>query len=375
MSALSEQISADVVAAADGDRDAFARIVDATKRTVASIAVAIVGDVQASQDVAQEVFLAAWRGRGRLRNPMSFLPWLRQITRNRARTWLRDEARRRMSAQTEDLVSAAVDPRPTPAEQTERQDELSLVTAAIAELPDETREVVILYYREDRSVAQVAELLEMRPDAVKQRLSRARRRLREDVATRLEATLRRTAPGAAFTGAVLASLASAASPVAAGVAIGAVGKSGAATPWAKLGFLLSGVGLGAAGGIGGVVFGLRRHFREATSAEERRALGAFRATGIAAVLLTCAGLAVSGQLESAALAIAVYAGFGAVLWAMYFVWLPSIVGPRLAAERRADPAAAARQRRDRTLSWIGYLVGVLGGGAGLLAGLWRGGLL
>jgi hypothetical protein len=84
---------------------------------------------------------------------------------------------------------------------------------------------------------------------------------------------------------------------------------------------------------------------------------------------------VSGQLESAALAIAAYAGFGAVLWAMYFVWLPSIVEPRLAAERRADPAAAARQRRDRTLSWIGYLVGVLSGGAGLLAGLWRSGLL
>src|SRR5437868_10180368 len=80
----------DVVSAASGDRDAFVRLVEAYADVVSSIALAIVRDLHASQDVAQEVFLVAWRDVRKLRNPSSFLPWLRQITRNRANQWLRD---------------------------------------------------------------------------------------------------------------------------------------------------------------------------------------------------------------------------------------------------------------------------------------------
>ena len=65
-----------VTAATRGDRDAFTRLVDLTGNAVCSIAVAILGDVEASRDVAQDVYLAAWRDLGRLRDPGSFLPWL-----------------------------------------------------------------------------------------------------------------------------------------------------------------------------------------------------------------------------------------------------------------------------------------------------------
>src|SRR4051794_5851125 len=78
-----------VRAAAQGDAEAFARLVDASRTLVCSIALAILRDVEASQDVAQDVFLAAWRDLGKLRNPASFLPWLRQMTRNRAHHVLR----------------------------------------------------------------------------------------------------------------------------------------------------------------------------------------------------------------------------------------------------------------------------------------------
>ena len=70
-----------VSAAAGGDRDAFARLVDETRGLVASIALAILRDVDVSRDVAQDVLLVAWRDLRKLREPASFLPWLRQITR------------------------------------------------------------------------------------------------------------------------------------------------------------------------------------------------------------------------------------------------------------------------------------------------------
>jgi hypothetical protein len=83
------------------------------------------------------------------------------------------------------------------------EEERRLLAEAMGELPDETREVVALFYSEGRSVRQVADLLGMREDAVKQRLARARARLREAMMERLGRTLQRTAPGAAFTAAVL----------------------------------------------------------------------------------------------------------------------------------------------------------------------------
>src|SRR5688572_13398471 len=84
-----------VQAAQRGDQQAFSRLVDANRNLVCTITLAIVRDVQRSEDVAQEVLLAVWRGLPRLRDPSSFLPWLRQLARNRAHDSLRQTTRHR----------------------------------------------------------------------------------------------------------------------------------------------------------------------------------------------------------------------------------------------------------------------------------------
>src|SRR5882672_274279 len=103
----------DILAARTGDRDAFARLVTRYRGLVASISLSTVGNVATSEDVAQEVFLAAWRDLGSLRNPSSFLPWLRQLTRHRAldaaRGGRRPDRRGFVDVAT---LEAAVDPRP-----------------------------------------------------------------------------------------------------------------------------------------------------------------------------------------------------------------------------------------------------------------------
>lgn len=75
--ALALRLAPDVRAAARGDQQAFARLVDATRSTVSSIALAILRDVEQSRDLAQEVYLLMWRDLRKLREPTSFLPWLR----------------------------------------------------------------------------------------------------------------------------------------------------------------------------------------------------------------------------------------------------------------------------------------------------------
>ena len=233
---------------------------------------------------------------------------------------------------------------------------------------------MILYYREGQSVAQVADLLELTPDVVRQRLSRSRRRMRDTVAERLGRTLSRTAPGAAFTAAVLTGLNVAAPPVAASAAIGTAAKVGGASLAVKLAIGLGGIVVGASGGILGLLLGLRWDFRKA-DADERRQLRRFAATGVGLMLAVSVGFTLSGTSGTWIAPAVVYLTFVCGLWWMCFVWLPRITAPRLAADRAVDPEAAARQRQQARMGRLGFLGGALTGGAGVVAGLFMPGLL
>ena len=82
-----------------GDEAAFARIVRSRYGLVHARAYALTGDLHAADDLAQEVFLAAWRGIARLRRPEALDGWLLRITRNAALNWRRRQAYRRQLAE------------------------------------------------------------------------------------------------------------------------------------------------------------------------------------------------------------------------------------------------------------------------------------
>lgn len=375
MSTDGAALDALVRASARGDHRAFARIVDATGGLVSAIAIAIVRDVDAARDIAQEVFLAAWRDLGKLRNPASFLPWLRQTTRNRANDHLRTSLRHaRVVAAAPDLLEAAIDRRPRADVGMLAAEEARTLAAALAELPDETREVVTLFYSEGRSAAQVGDLLGLSEDVVKKRLSRARAALRDSVRERLGETLRRSAPGAALTTAVAAAL-TAAAPAQASAATLAAAKAGAPGIVAKLAVLFMAAAPGAAGGLLGVTLGARKLMRQAADDEERAALRRFTVASSLWVLACCAAFPLSFQLtESPWSQVAVFGTFLTGLATLHLGWLPRIVARRHRAELQADVAAAtARRRRERRAALLGWSLGILCGTAGLVAGIWLAG--
>jgi RNA polymerase sigma factor (sigma-70 family) len=168
-----------VASAAGGDVDAFGQLLNATSGMVTSIALAIVRDVDMSQDIAQEVFLSAWRDLQKLRNPASFLPWLRQIARNHAHHALRTRIRRRRwlvpFAGLEEQLGSTLAPDTGAREHLLEAEQRLTLRNALAAPPDDAREVLILFYREGQSIVQVATLLDLTGDAVKKRLSRAHR--------------------------------------------------------------------------------------------------------------------------------------------------------------------------------------------------------
>ncbi|MEO8376491.1 MAG: sigma-70 family RNA polymerase sigma factor, partial [Candidatus Sumerlaeota bacterium] len=298
---LAQTLAPDVRLAASGSVDAFTRLVDRTSGMVCSITLAIARNVEDSEDIAQEVYVAAWQSLPKLNNPASFLPWLRQTARNRARHSARTHVRasRRRVGNAEEIENAfatAADSRPTAPQALMAQEDRAALEEAMSVLPDEAREIVALYYREGQSVRTVAELLELSEDAVKKRLQRARETLRAELLDRAGDALKKSGPGAALTTAVIAALAvgAPAGATAGGITLGGAGIASKGTPILKLlglsGGVLGGVLGGIVGGAGAFLLGAHRDRRRIRNERDRKRMGRLGIAGSVLAVVACLSL-------------------------------------------------------------------------------------
>ena len=130
----------------------------------------MLGGRQVTDDVVQEIWIAAVRGLPKLEDPHRFVPWLFTIARRRVVTSLRGRYRRH-EVPLDTLGAEA-------AETTDDVLDRLLIGDALGALPLIEREVVVLHHLEDLAVERVAEVLDVPAGTVKSRLHRARGRLR-----------------------------------------------------------------------------------------------------------------------------------------------------------------------------------------------------
>ncbi|GAA3930468.1 RNA polymerase sigma factor [Luteimonas lutimaris] len=368
-------VRTELPAAARGDRDAYGRVVAACQNTVTAVALAITRDVPASEDIAQDAFLAAWQNLKRLQNPASFLPWLRQITRNLARDHLRANRHRPLDGEGAEIaISLAADTSPTPAEQLVEDEREQAAAELIAALPDDSREVLLLYYREGQSSRQVSALLGLSDAAVRKRLSRARQGLREDLLKRFGEFARSSAPTAAFTAIISTALATASPPAAAKGILAVAAAGGAKTAGKVLLGAAGSIGIGIAAALAGIWLGLRSQLKGAIDERERSELvrsaviNSLASIGFV-ILLVLVASSTHGLLRTIA-AVALTLGFMAVIVYQSLVVQPRALRRRHAMEAARDPVAAAkRRRRERINCWIGFIIGITCGLGGLIVGL------
>ena len=235
-----------------GNRNAFGQIVVRYQTLICSLAYSATGNLTQSEDLSQETFVTAWKQLSELREPGKLRSWLCGIARNLSRRTLRGQEHEPIHA-AEQLESVPETPtlEAHPLAQAISREEEAILWHSLERIPETYREPLILFYREQESVERVAQVLELSEEAVRQRLARGRKLLHEEIAMFVEGALRRTAPGQAFSAAVLAAL-----PLAAGsaatVGVGAGAKGATA---AKSGFLATWLAplapfLGIAAGVG-----------------------------------------------------------------------------------------------------------------------------
>ncbi|MGP3918972.1 RNA polymerase sigma factor [Nonomuraea sp. 10N515B] len=153
-----------------GDRSAWAELVTRWRVPVWTYVRRML-DAERADEVTQEIWLAVVRGLPRLREPGRFAPWLFTIARRSVTDRLRSEYAREKESFTADEAMVE-DPVEAMADRAE-------LVAALAGLPVLEREILVLFYLEDLSVEECAQICAVPTGTVKSRLNRARRLLRE----------------------------------------------------------------------------------------------------------------------------------------------------------------------------------------------------
>jgi len=168
-----------------GEREAFGALVERYQGVVSAVSYSRTGNRALSEDVAQDTFLAAWRQLDQLRDTNRVRAWLCGIAQNLAR---KARSRTEREAPTEAL-STTFDGA-NPFDQVAEVEAERVVRDALSRVPETYRDVLVLYYREQRTVRDVSRLLGISEAATLQRLSRGRAHLTNGVTDLVERSLR-----------------------------------------------------------------------------------------------------------------------------------------------------------------------------------------
>mgnify|MGYP001579331746 CR=1 FL=1 len=172
--------------ARDGDEKAFEELVERHKQRVFSFAYRFLGDYQAAEDVAQEIFISVYHARKNYFPQAKFTTWLYVICRNACLKAVRRKRPSQVSIdQAIDLEEGTVsvqieDPKASsPSETVLKEEKALVVKGAINALPENQRTVVLFHRYEQLSYEEIAQVTGFSVKAVKSLLHRARVNLKD----------------------------------------------------------------------------------------------------------------------------------------------------------------------------------------------------
>jgi len=170
-----------------GDRAAFAELVEKYKQPVMNFVFRSLRDEIEAEDLAQNVFLQAWKSRSRYRQTAKFSTWLFTIARNLCL----NEIRRRSRHPAESIEEAHAEHEDQPRQQYEDKSQIAppekllhgelaqKIEEALAELPENQRTAILLCRQDELSYEEIAGVLDCSLSATKSLIHRGRETLKE----------------------------------------------------------------------------------------------------------------------------------------------------------------------------------------------------
>jgi RNA polymerase sigma-70 factor (ECF subfamily) len=163
-----------------GDKNAFAEFVEKYQQQVFMCCRLLGLDANEAEDIASETFMAAYQGLNRYTGRAKLSTWLWKIAYNKAISYLRQKIHRQKLQKH--LQNQYTDVQKTvPSVQS-----TEIVWDAVKKLPQDYAMAIVLHYRQEKSIKEIADIMEKRQNTVKVLLFRGRERLKELLNNKME---------------------------------------------------------------------------------------------------------------------------------------------------------------------------------------------
>ncbi len=171
-----------------GSTEAFALLVDRYKERIFALVYAKVGQFQDAEDLTQDIFLEAYKNLSTLRRWDNFYPWLYSIASNQCKNFHRAQKRQVATA----LLAEPDENHRIDVDAHSEKLTNERVHDALASLPEMHRQVLVLRYMTGMKSKEIAETLRVSPNAINQRLMRARAKLKTALSEEMIPMIRTT---------------------------------------------------------------------------------------------------------------------------------------------------------------------------------------
>ena len=168
----------------DGDEQAFSKLVEKYQKQIHALAWQKIGDFHTAQEITQDTFLTAHQKLASLKHYNSFSGWLYVIADRKCKNWHRKNKLTLKSLEDMDPIELEEvyysEYMTHQREEAANRRRRALVQKLLSKLQESERTVMNLYYIAEMTCEEIAKFLGISPNAVRTRLHRARKRLKED---------------------------------------------------------------------------------------------------------------------------------------------------------------------------------------------------
>ncbi len=161
-----------------GDHAAAEELVDKYYERIYLFMRAMGHDQQMSEDLTQDTFLRAWNHIGQLRDGRALNGWLFRIAGNMSRLcWRKHKYEGPVRPDADETPEGGIDG----SERAGEKEQFAHLHQAVTKLPWKLRQAIVLHYTEQLTIAEAAEVAQVRQGTLKSRLSRALEALRKQL--------------------------------------------------------------------------------------------------------------------------------------------------------------------------------------------------
>jgi len=170
----------------DGDANAFAVLVDRYKDLVYTLAMRMVKNKEEAEEVSQDTFIKAYKSLNRFKGDSKFSTWIYRVAYNTCLDRLKKNKRQQQTVTIDEYTEHQVKTIDNALDRIETQEKQQAIKDCLELLPSEDSFLLTLYYFEELSLDEISKIVGLKPNNVKVKIFRSRKKLATILKERLD---------------------------------------------------------------------------------------------------------------------------------------------------------------------------------------------